>query len=56
MVDDVEETRPTYAVLRQRMLSLAARRGADKSFCPSEVARSFGKNWTDLMPRIHQVA
>lgn len=56
MVDDVEETRPTYAVLRQRMLSLAARRGADKSICPSEVARSFGKNWTDLMPRIHQVA
>ncbi|WP_348645533.1 DUF3253 domain-containing protein [Jannaschia sp. S6380] len=35
---------------------LARRRGADASFCPSEVARALTDDWRPLMPRIRAVA
>jgi hypothetical protein len=56
MFDKKDEDIPTFAVLRQRMVDMAATRGVDKSICPSEVAKSFGSYWRDLMPRVHQVA
>ncbi|WP_033069843.1 DUF3253 domain-containing protein [Thalassospira australica] len=56
MFDPHDEGQPTYAVLRQRMITLATRRGADKTICPSEIAKSFGSHWRSLMPRVHQVA
>lgn len=56
MFDQSDEDIPTYAILRQRTIDLAAERGVEKTICPSEVARSFGSYWRDLMPRVHQVA
>ncbi|MEM9754712.1 MAG: DUF3253 domain-containing protein [Pseudomonadota bacterium] len=38
------------------LLALAEARGADRSFCPSEVARALAEDWRPLMPRIRQVA
>ncbi|GAB5448164.1 DUF3253 domain-containing protein [Gymnodinialimonas sp.] len=38
------------------LLDLAARRGAGKSFCPSEVARGLSDDWRPLMPRVRAVA
>lgn len=38
------------------LLALAARRGATKTLCPSEVARALGgTDWRDLMPRVRGV-
>ncbi|WP_336081305.1 DUF3253 domain-containing protein [Thalassospira sp. CH_XMU1448-2] len=56
MLDQTDEDLPTYAILRQRLVSLATERGAESTFCPSEVAMTFGSYWRDLMPRVHQVA
>lgn len=56
MLDQSDEDLPTYAILRQRMIDLATKRGAEKTLCPSDVAKSFGSYWRDLMPRVHQVA
>ncbi|MDG4719502.1 MULTISPECIES: DUF3253 domain-containing protein [Thalassospira] len=56
MLDQSDEDLPTFAILRQRAISLAQQRGSENTFCPSEVARSFGSYWRDLMPRVHQVA
>jgi hypothetical protein len=56
MFDQGDEDYPTYAILRQRMLDMATQRGVEKTICPSEIAKSFGSYWRDLMPRVHQVA
>jgi 2-keto-3-deoxy-L-rhamnonate aldolase RhmA len=46
--------------LEADVLSLAATRGLDKTFCPSDVARSIGgphpDNWGPLMQPIRRVA
>ena len=47
---------PDDATLRSEMMRLARARGPDKSFCPSEVARSLAENWRPLMPRIRALA
>ena len=36
-------------MLRERILQLAMKRGAEKSICPSEVARSLFKDWREHM-------
>ncbi|MBO6577523.1 MAG: DUF3253 domain-containing protein [Thalassospira sp.] len=56
MFDRKDEDQPTYAILRQRVIDLATERGPEKTICPSEVAKTFGSYWRDLMPRVHQVA
>ncbi|MFD1510821.1 DUF3253 domain-containing protein [Lacimonas salitolerans] len=38
------------------LMALARARGADKSFCPSEVARRLASDWRPLMPRVRAVA
>jgi len=38
------------------ILDLAHRRGAGKTFCPSEVARALAQDWRPLMPRVRAVA
>ncbi len=42
------------------MLRLVAARGADKTICPSEVARALGgpgpEDWRSLMAPVHRVA
>ncbi|KNG94109.1 DUF3253 domain-containing protein [Pseudaestuariivita atlantica] len=50
------EGAPDAAEIRVRLIDLAVRRGATKTFCPSEVARSFGPGWRDLMPRVRAEA
>ena len=37
-------------LIRSRLLEFARKRGENKTFCPSEIARSIDKeNWRDLM-------
>lgn len=39
--------------IRKALLNMARERGADKTFCPSEVARALqGDGWRDLMDAI----
>ena len=38
------------------LMRLARLRGADKSFCPSEVARALSEDWRPLMPHVRRVA
>jgi len=43
--------------IRETILALTAARGADKSICPSEVARALSPDdWRPLMPRIRREA
>jgi hypothetical protein len=44
------------ASIRATLLRLARERGPEKSFCPSEVARSLSDNWRPLMPDVRRVA
>jgi len=48
------------AELREAILTLATGRGAEKTICPSEVARHIGGNdetqWRPLMPIIRRLA
>lgn len=37
-------------------MALAHARGVDKTFCPSEVARSLAEDWRPLMPRVRAIA
>lgn len=47
----------TDEILRAAILDLALRRGAGRSFCPSEVARALGgAGWRALMPEVRRVA
>jgi hypothetical protein len=48
---------PAALTLEAAMITLAAQRGADKSICPSEVARAVGgDHWRTLMPAVRSVA
>lgn len=38
------------------LLNLAALRGPDTTFCPSEVARGLAEDWRPLMPRVREIA
>nr|WP_025311944.1 DUF3253 domain-containing protein [Roseibacterium elongatum] len=38
------------------LMRLARLRGADKTFCPSEVARELSADWRPLMPKVRRVA
>ncbi|GAA5072834.1 DUF3253 domain-containing protein [Roseibacterium beibuensis] len=38
------------------LMRLARLRGADKSFCPSEVVRALSEDWGPLMPEVRRVA
>lgn len=42
--------------IRAALIDLALRRGAGKSFCPSEVARGLASDWRPLMPEVRRVA
>ena len=44
------------ASIRATLLRLARERGPEKSFCPSEAARSLSDNWRPLMPDVRRVA
>lgn len=48
--------RPDDAAIRNELLLLALRRGRDKSFCPSEVARALSRDWRGLMSDVRRVA
>lgn len=50
---------PDAAEIEQILLGLCAARGADKSICPSEVARALAQDeaeWRALMPAVRSVA
>ncbi|HIB68150.1 MAG TPA: DUF3253 domain-containing protein [Phycisphaerales bacterium] len=42
--------------IRREMLHIAAKRGPEKSLCPSEVARAAAEDWRPLMPLVRQIA
>ena len=46
----------TQLEIEDALAALAARRGAGKTFCPSEVARTLAADWRPLMPVIRRVA
>lgn len=48
---------PSIETIRSCLREMAAARGASKTFCPSEVARSLAEDgWRDLMPAVREVA
>ena len=47
---------PSPGDLRQEILRQSGLRGADKSICPSEVARAYGEDWQRLMPHVRNAA
>ena len=49
-------TPPCPEAIRAAILDHAIRRGAGKTFCPSEPARALGGDWRALMPRVRAVA
>ncbi|OLO06947.1 hypothetical protein BTW08_14895 [Salinicola sp. MH3R3-1] len=44
------------AALSRAILSMAASRGSDKTFCPSEVARQLSDDWRPLMVDVRDCA
>ena len=46
----------TDEAIRLAILDLALRRGAAKTFCPSEVARGLASDWRPLMADVRRVA
>jgi hypothetical protein len=46
----------TDGEIEAALAALAARRGASKTFCPSEAARALASDWRRLMPEIRRVA
>ena len=54
------DTRPDDAAIAEAMLDLVAARGAQKTVCPSEVARALGgphpDGWGPLMQPVRRVA
>lgn len=44
------------AAIRAKLLELAAERGPEKTFCPSEVARSLASDWRPLMESVRKEA
>ncbi|MEM9844318.1 MAG: DUF3253 domain-containing protein [Pseudomonadota bacterium] len=49
-------TTPSDDDIAQALMTLAEARVADKSFCPSEVARHLSEDWRPLMGRVRKVA
>ena len=49
-------TPPAAQDLRAEIMRQVAERGADRSICPSEVARAFGEAWRGLMPLVREAA
>jgi hypothetical protein len=47
---------PSADQIRTAILDVALRRGAGKSFCPSEPARMLGNGWRTLMPAVRAEA
>lgn len=47
---------PEDADIAAVLMDLACRRGAGKTFCPSEAARAFGPDWRPLMGQVRRVA
>ena len=47
---------PAPDVLRDEIMRQVTERGADKSICPSEVARAYGDNWQRLMRPVREAA
>ena len=47
---------PSPDALRAEILRQVTERGADKSICPSEVARAYGENWQRLMTPVRDAA
>lgn len=41
-------------MLRQAILSAVTTRGAGKTICPSEVARTMATEWRDIMPDVRR--
>ena len=46
----------TDTEIAETLLALAAERGPDKTFCPSEAARRLADDWRPLMPEVRRVA
>lgn len=44
------------AALRREILALAESRGAEKTFCPSDVARRLSEDWRPLMGDLRDAA
>ncbi|WP_232830773.1 DUF3253 domain-containing protein [Tropicimonas sp. IMCC34011] len=44
------------AAIAAELRRLARERGADKTFCPSEVARAMASDWRPLMEDVRRVA
>lgn len=44
------------AAIAEVLMDLAHRRGAGRSFCPSEAARALSQDWRPLMPDVRRVA
>ena len=47
---------PSDGDIAETLLALAAARGPEKSFCPSEAARRLSPDWCALMPEVRRVA
>lgn len=47
---------PTDDDIAACLMAMARARGAEKSLCPSEVARCLSSDWRPLMPRVRAVA
>jgi DNA-binding transcriptional ArsR family regulator len=47
---------PAPGDLRAEILRQVTQRGADKSICPSEVARAYGEGWQRLMSHVRNAA
>lgn len=50
------DTPPSDDELRAEILRQVIARGADKSICPSEVARAYGAGWNSLMGPVRSAA
>ena len=49
--------KPSAREIERSLLALAAARGSDKTFCPSEAARRLAPDdWRDWMPQIRAAA
>ena len=51
-----DATLPAASLIEAEILAQAGARGADKSICPSEVARSLSEEWQPLMHLVRQAA
>ncbi len=47
---------PDDAAIKDALMDLAHRRGAGKTFCPSEAARALAADWRPLMEDVRRVA